>query len=115
MTHSRIRPDFDVDPFNAADDNWPVHYALWEMDLLDGLGYGLDLSDCAVSGATGDLVWVSPKTGRAVSRSAGADWRHRLLPLPPFLRDATTQARDRPVPEARARLLAALKRKQARE
>ena len=57
----------------------------WESILLAELGYGLDLSACAVSGVTNGLAWVSPKTGRAVSDPAAGEWRHRLLRLPGFL------------------------------
>ena len=57
----------------------------WEALLLADLGYGLDLSRCAVSGAVDDLAFVSPKTARAVSAAAAGDWAGRLLPLPPFL------------------------------
>lgn len=65
--------------------DWRRAYALWEVGLLGDLGYGLDLSACAATGATTDLAWVSPKTGRAVSRAAGAPWADRLLPLPGFI------------------------------
>jgi DNA repair protein RecO (recombination protein O) len=58
----------------------------FELMLLDELGFGLDLGQCAATGATEDLAYVSPKSGRAVSRSAGAPWHERLLPLPVFLR-----------------------------
>jgi len=61
----------------------------WEATLLAELGYGLDLCSCAATGATEGLVWVSPRTGRAVSAQAGAPYADRLLPLPAFLRDAT--------------------------
>ncbi len=57
----------------------------WEGVLLADLGYGLDLSACAVSGATAGLAWVSPRTGRAVSDAAAGEWRDRLLRLPGFL------------------------------
>jgi DNA repair protein RecO (recombination protein O) len=57
----------------------------WEITVLADLGYGLDLSACAVTGQTADLVHVSPRTGRAVSRGAAGDWAARLLPLPAFL------------------------------
>ncbi len=50
--------------------------------------FGLDLSKCAVTGAADDLVWVSPRTGRAVSAEAGEPYRDRLLTLPPFLLSA---------------------------
>ncbi len=57
----------------------------WEAMLLADLGYGLDLGVCAVTGATDDLAYVSPRTGRAVAAAAAGDWRARLLRLPPFL------------------------------
>lgn len=62
----------------------------WEAVLLAELGYGLDLTACAVSGATAGLAWVSPKTGRAVSDAAAGEWRPRLLRLPGFLAGANT-------------------------
>lgn len=60
-------------------------YIRWEIRLLADMGYGLDLSGCAVTGALDDLVYVSPRTGRAVSATAGEPYRDRLLALPPFL------------------------------
>lgn len=68
---------------SAAD--WPARYVGWERDLLAGLGFGLDLGRCAVSGVTTDLAYVSPRTGRAVSRAAGLPYRDKLLVLPEFL------------------------------
>jgi DNA repair protein RecO (recombination protein O) len=64
---------------------WEADYARWELALLADLGFGLDLARCAATGATADLVWVSPRSGRAVSRAAGSPWADRLLPLPAFL------------------------------
>lgn len=58
----------------------------FELLILDDLGFGLDLAECAATGAREDLAYVSPKSGRAVSRDAGAPWRDRLLALPAFLR-----------------------------
>jgi DNA repair protein RecO (recombination protein O) len=58
----------------------------FELDLLGELGFGLDLTACAVTGVHTGLVYVSPKSGRAVSREAGEPWHDRLLPLPAFLR-----------------------------
>ena len=66
-------------------DVWPAVYVRFEAGLLDELGFGLDLSRCAATGATDELVWVSPKTGRAVSRAAGEPYRDRMLALPPFM------------------------------
>lgn len=65
--------------------DWPAHYVGWERDLLAALGFGLDLTRCAVTGDTGDLAYVSPRTGRAVSRAAGRPYHDKLLPLPDFL------------------------------
>jgi DNA repair protein RecO (recombination protein O) len=61
----------------------------WEMQLLADLGFGIDLTSCAVTGETEGLSLVSPRTGRAVSESAAGIWRSRLLPLPAFLRGGT--------------------------
>jgi DNA repair protein RecO (recombination protein O) len=61
--------------------------ARFELALLAALGFGLDLDCCAVTGTRDDLVFVSPKTGRAVSRDAGAPWGDRLLPYPRFLQE----------------------------
>jgi DNA repair protein RecO (recombination protein O) len=74
-----------VDALGEADPRWPVRYAVWELTLLDALGFGLDLGSCASTGAREDLVYVSPRSGRAVSRAAGAPYAERLLPLPRFL------------------------------
>lgn len=64
---------------------WPAVFVRFEAGLLEELGFGLDLSRCAVTGSTDDLIWVSPKSGRAVSREAGEPYRDRLLALPRFL------------------------------
>jgi DNA repair protein RecO (recombination protein O) len=61
----------------------------FELAMLTELGFGLDLMSCAATGTTDDLAYVSPKSGRAVSRVAGAEWRDKLLRLPTFLRDDT--------------------------
>jgi DNA repair protein RecO (recombination protein O) len=65
----------------------PTLVARFEAQILAECGFRLDLSRCAATGATDRLVYVSPKSGRAVSAEAGAPWRDRLLPLPAFLRD----------------------------
>ncbi|MDE3115843.1 MAG: DNA repair protein RecO C-terminal domain-containing protein, partial [Pseudomonadota bacterium] len=65
--------------------DWAPLYVRWEVGLLDELGFGLDLSQCAATGATDDLTHVSPRSGRAVSSAAAAPYRGRLLPLPQFL------------------------------
>lgn len=73
-----------LDGLGEAED-WPRHYAMWELALLAELGFGLDLTVCAATGLTQDLVYVSPKSGRAVSRLAGEPYRDRMLPLPGFM------------------------------
>ena len=113
---------------------WPLAYLRWEMALLEDLGYGLDLSRCAVTGAAGGLVHVSPKSGRAVSAEGAGPWAERLLPLPPEMLGEGAGALpgvlaglrttghflsawlapaigERPVPEARARLMDRLARR----
>ena len=74
----------DFDDIGAA----AVHLIRFELAMLAELGFGLDLDYCAATGETTDLIYVSPKSGGAVSRSAGEPWRDRLLRLPPFLRPA---------------------------
>lgn len=69
----------------------------FELQLLAELGFGLDLASCAASGSGADLVYVSPKSGRAVSRQAGEPWKGRLLTLPAFLDDAGA---ENPSPQA---------------
>ncbi|SNR34065.1 DNA repair protein RecO [Puniceibacterium sediminis] len=106
-------------------DIWPLAYLRWEMALLDEMGFGLDLSACAATGANDQLIYVSPRTARAVSASGAGDWADRLLPLPGVMLgqgDATnaeicialgttghfmhnrlaTALGDRPLPNARA-------------
>jgi len=111
-------------------EDWPTRYVRWELGLLTELGYGLDLSRCAATGSNDDLAYVSPRTGRAVSLSAGERYREQLLILPGFLGEARAAEPDelragltltghflerwifptlnRRVPPARARLVAAL-------
>ena len=69
----------------AIPEIWPAIYVRFEAGLLEELGFGLDLSRCAATGVMDDLVYVSPKSGRAVSRAAGEPYRDRLLALPPFM------------------------------
>ena len=76
----RLTVDHLDDPASAAE-----LMARFELLVLEELGFGLDLSACAATGRSDDLAFVSPKTGRAVSREAGAPWAERLLPLPAFV------------------------------
>lgn len=73
---------------------WPAVFVRFEAGLLQDLGFGLDLSKCAATGSVDDLIYVSPRTGRAVSREAGEPYREKLLALPQFL--LSSQARLEP-------------------
>lgn len=117
----------------GQDTVWPLAYLGWEKALLEEMGFGLDLSECAVTGARDGLVFVSPKTGRAVTRDGAGAWADRMLPLPACLRgDGPTPDEEilaalrttgyfleshlavslgnKPLPEARGRLLDVLNR-----
>ena len=65
--------------------NWLLNYLTWELVLLDELGFGLDLSQCAVTGVKNNLSYISPKSGSAVSMKGAGEWSKRLLPLPKCL------------------------------
>ena len=114
-------------------DLWPLGYLHWELALLEALGFGLDLSACAVTGTTDGLIYVSPKSGRAVSAQGAGAWAGRMLPLPPvMLGEGTAEEAEiltalattgffletklapalgnRPLPEARGRYLDVLAR-----
>ncbi|MCY0095794.1 DNA repair protein RecO [Hoeflea ulvae] len=69
-------------------------YVRFELAILEDLGFGLDLSACAATGVRSGLIYVSPKTGRAVSADAGAPRADRLLPLPGFLTDRSMACSD---------------------
>ena len=77
--------------------HWGALYVRWEAGLLEELGFGLDLTRCASTGTTENLIYVSPRTGRAVSAEAGAPYKDRLFALPGFLlgsQNATPDAAD---------------------
>jgi DNA repair protein RecO (recombination protein O) len=82
-----------IEALDSAVD-WPERYVRWECDLLAALGFGLDLTHCAATGATRDLAYVSPRTGRAVSREAGRPYHDKLLPLPAFLQREAAATRS---------------------
>jgi DNA repair protein RecO (recombination protein O) len=65
---------------------WPAAYIYWELGLLKELGFGLDLSKCVATGESENLIYVSPKSGCAVSAAAGFVYKEKMLQLPPFLR-----------------------------
>jgi len=75
--------DHLADPFVAG-----AMVVRFELQLLDDLGFGLDLESCAATGTNDNLAYVSPRTGRAVSLAAGEPYRDKLLPLPAFLHEA---------------------------
>lgn len=129
--HAMTEPLFDL--MAGAAPGWLLAYLRWEMGLLEELGYGLDLTRCAVTGTREDLAFVSPKTGRAVSRKGAGDWAPRLLLLPQCLlgqgpasveelrqglaltgfflgERLAVDLGTRPLPAARARLVEALGR-----
>ena len=144
-TLSRLLPERDPHPalfeitlfvLSFLDDVsvWPALLVRWELALLQELGFGLDLSECASTGSNDQLIYVSPKSGRAVSASAGEPYRDRMLALPGFLsksgnRQPTTQdvvsgfaltgyfletrvlaPRGETLPEARGRIIAGLEK-----
>ncbi len=78
---------------------WEAHYVLWEVALLRDMGYGLDLGTCAATGVTEDLAYVSPRTGRAVSRRAAEPYVPRLLVLPAFVREENASTDNLPAAE----------------
>ena len=73
---------------------WPALLVQCECQILQELGFGLDLSACAATGTDQDLTYVSPRTGRAVSREAGEPYDAKLLALPAFLLDETAPLSD---------------------
>lgn len=120
-----------------ADDGWYGEYIRFELALLAVCGYPLDLSRCVATGAKDNLVYVSPKSGRAVSQQAGAPYAERMLPLPPcarsgvecaslaellqglrltgyFLEHTAMEILHRPLPPVRARFIAAVQRASSR-
>jgi DNA repair protein RecO (recombination protein O) len=90
----RLLPERDPHPgvhdalvaiLERMDDTAAMRIVQFELMLLAELGFGLELDACAATGAHADLIYVSPKSGRAVSALAGEPWRDKLLPLPGFL------------------------------
>ena len=95
--HADLYAEFE-DVLNHLDDAVVAApmVARFELQLLSELGFGLDLEQCASTGSRADLIYVSPKSGRAVSREAGEPWADKMLRLPAFLRerDAAPAGRD---------------------
>jgi DNA repair protein RecO (recombination protein O) len=89
-SHPEIYTDFcDLMEAFDRDPEWARAYVRWELALLADLGFGLDLSHCASTGTTDNLIYVSPRSGRAVSAEAGLPYKDKLLILPNFLRAET--------------------------
>lgn len=112
-------------------ETWPAQYMAWEVALLEELGFGLDLTRCAVTEVVEDLIYVSPKSGCAVSREGAGVWADRLLPMPHLSTHDATDTEvveglrttghflakwlapalgDRPLPTSRARFVELLQR-----
>ena len=70
---------------NLFSDEWTVKYIFWELFLLSELGYGLDLEKCVVTGKKENLIYISPKSGKAVSEEEGEKYKDKLFKLPEFL------------------------------
>ena len=87
-------PIFDnlIDNFNKKEKIWIKKLIEFEFNYLEFMGFGIDLSECALTGTTDSLEWVSPKSGRAVNSKAGKKWSKKLLKLPPFLLDKKIDA-----------------------
>jgi DNA repair protein RecO (recombination protein O) len=66
-------------------DLWPQGYIVWEINILRALGFGIDVSQCAVTGSTDDLHYISPRSGKAVSVAGAGEYGNRMLSLPSFL------------------------------
>ena len=85
--HPAVTDTFEVFIDALSDvEIWPALYVRWEAGLLSDLGYGLDLRHCAATGVVDDLIYVSPKSGRAVCAEAGKPYHDRMLALPGFLK-----------------------------
>ncbi|MDQ0133410.1 DNA repair protein RecO (recombination protein O) [Neorhizobium galegae] len=86
--------DIILDAFDDPSDAGEL-FVRFELAVLNDLGFGLDLTECAATGGRQDLIYVSPKSGRAVSRAAGAPYADRMLALPGFLSEGAASAADR--------------------
>ncbi|WP_394688630.1 DNA repair protein RecO [Hoeflea sp.] len=94
-SHPRLHDAFAVilDSLDSPEEAGAL-FVRFELAVLEDLGFGLDLTQCASTGGRDDLIYVSPKSGRAVSASAGAPWAERMLALPAFLTDRSQACND---------------------
>ncbi len=98
--HSGVYDAFEILIDNLHDkDIWPALYIQWEAGLLAAMGYGLDLSRCAATGATENLTHVSPRSGRAVCQEAAEPYLDKLYPLPGFMQPFSRRNDKRVTPE----------------
>lgn len=99
--HSRLSAALNVllDALDAPD-IWPPLFARYELGLLAELGFGLSLDKCIATGSGQGLIYVSPRSGAAVSAEAGEPYKSKLLPLPAFLRDPAAAAETRDIADA---------------
>ncbi len=79
---------------NLESKDWLEEYVRWEISILAALGFGLNLTSCASTGQKDDLLYVSPKSGQAVSRTAGEPYKDKLLALPNFLQKGSENSRQ---------------------
>jgi DNA repair protein RecO (recombination protein O) len=73
-------------------ENWVQDYVMFELNVLQTMGFGLDLASCVATGTTSELVYISPKSGAAVSRDAGQAYHDKLFQMPTFFRDGSEKA-----------------------
>ena len=134
--HPAVYAAFEVLLANLENhDIWPALYVQWEAGLLSAMGYGLDLRSCAATGGNDNLIYVSPRSGRAVSASAGEPYKDKMLALPSFMLGEPHATREdvenglaltgyfletrvqwgvnKTLPEARARMIDQLSKTQA--
>lgn len=89
-----------VEQLASNQEDWQHSYVLFQVTLLKEIGFGLDLSACAVTGQGHDLAYISPKTGRAVSRNEGKPYHDKLFLLPAFLTDETQKPTEEDLQQA---------------
>ena len=93
--HADIYEAFQSFIYSLPSSSWPEHYIALERVLLRNAGIVLDFTRCAATGTTENLIYVSPRSGRAVSQEGGAPYKDKLLPLPTFLRPAASQDHEK--------------------
>ena len=94
---NHIYLEFDklIDNFSMVSQSWIKSIIKFELNFLEYMGFGIDLSECAITGTQEALNWVSPKSGRAVNIEAGKEWSNKLLKIPPFLLSPNIETNNR--------------------